>query len=347
MIKIPEDKIRSVKDKHLSYFESTGLPLLKDLAVKPSRLKKERKVWEYLLKEYKTVILGEPEQLETVITEVNRINGGRSLSKAISRGMMTVFDYGKFSVRQPGVHDNNWGAYLLVKELNISVCPYCNRQYIHAYRMKSKSKDRKAQSENYKEGQTRAVLDHFYDKANFPYLSLSLYNLIPCCKVCNSDFKGTKSFTLNSFLHPYQDGFEDKVRFTINPPRINGTDEIDLTELLQKKELEIGIRFMTNDSDFKQRVENSVNLFKIKELYNFHDDYITEIIQKSYHYSSEAIDNLLDNSGLIFQTREEVARFVVGNYVFNDGHHKRTLSKLTEDIVEELGLLQRFKDIRL
>ena len=56
--------------------------------------------------------------------------------------------------------------HLVLNSLNLSVCPYCNRQYIFGT------------DNNRKVG---AQFDHFYSKSKYPYLALSFYNLIPVC----------------------------------------------------------------------------------------------------------------------------------------------------------------------
>jgi len=58
-------------------------------------------------------------------------------------------------------------------------------------------------------------LDHFFSKAEFPYLSISLFNLIPCCHKCNSRYKLTKEFSITTHVHPYIDSFEDYFTFSI------------------------------------------------------------------------------------------------------------------------------------
>ncbi|WP_346985393.1 hypothetical protein [Chryseobacterium sp. POE27] len=45
------------------------------------------------------------------------------------------------------------------------------------------------------------TLDHFIPKGEFPYLSVSIYNLIPSCYSCNSKFKGQRSFELSDFIN--------------------------------------------------------------------------------------------------------------------------------------------------
>ena len=60
-----------------------------------------------------------------------------------------------------------------------------------------------------KDKKIRPEFDHFYDKATYPVLSLSFYNLIPCCHICNATLKTTKKFSLKSHIHPYHDSFDN------------------------------------------------------------------------------------------------------------------------------------------
>ena len=57
----------------------------------------------------------------------------------------------------------------LCDDLGIKVCPYCNRSYIHTL----------------KHHGVRPQYDHFFSKIKYPYLAVSLYNLIPSCSICN------------------------------------------------------------------------------------------------------------------------------------------------------------------
>ena len=56
----------------------------------------------------------------------------------------------------------------LVKKLGLTVCPYCNRNFIN------NGKDR-----------AMAQFDHFFSKSTYPIFAVSLYNLVPSCTVCN------------------------------------------------------------------------------------------------------------------------------------------------------------------
>jgi hypothetical protein len=64
----------------------------------------------------------------------------------------------------------------IITSSGISVCPYCDRQYITSFEDKGSNR-------------TTADLDHFYPKSVFSLFALSLYNFIASCKVCNQSFK--------------------------------------------------------------------------------------------------------------------------------------------------------------
>ena len=63
-----------------------------------------------------------------------------------------VFRYDTYSKRKTVVE--------ILRKMNVTVCPYCNRQYIFTL----------------KSGNARPQLDHYYPKNKYPYLALSLYN---------------------------------------------------------------------------------------------------------------------------------------------------------------------------
>ena len=79
-------------------------------------------------------------------------------------------------------------------------CPYCNRHPLEAYPSDGKTH--------------KGPLDHFYDKDRYPYLALSIYNLIPVCDQCNHE-KWTKRTSLNSHSHPFYDDFHKLVVFSV------------------------------------------------------------------------------------------------------------------------------------
>lgn len=77
------------------------------------------------------------------------------------KNAISMFNYRRYEEKYP----DTWSTYHLIFELGLKVCPYCNRSYVHPYYSSG--------------GKTRADIDHFLPKSQYPYLALSFYNLIP------------------------------------------------------------------------------------------------------------------------------------------------------------------------
>ncbi len=92
--------------------------------------------------------------------------------------------------------------------LNVKTCLYCNQQYTIAL-------GKNPNNDGYiKLSGSKAFLqfDHFFGEKEYPILSMSLYNLIPCCPFCNQKKSG-KHLSLK--LHPYVNDLSSKLRFRI------------------------------------------------------------------------------------------------------------------------------------
>ncbi|MFI3253841.1 MAG: hypothetical protein R3Y63_05830 [Eubacteriales bacterium] len=201
-----------------------------------------------------------------------------------------------------------WSAYKLALKNNITVCPYCNRQYITP-----------VFSDN---GKVRGEFDHFYPKNKYPYLSMSLYNLIPSCSVCNSSLKGQKEFSIHD-IHPYEENYNDLFDFYINPvDQANPRVEI---EIHGKKEKE---------------TEKYLNMFQIEALYNYHSNQGIEMFEKSVIYSDSYVEELLKNNPEIFQTEEELKALIYGYILDEKDIGKEAFGKLRRDVAKQLGLIE-------
>ncbi|MHA6196959.1 hypothetical protein ACX3YG_21620 [Pseudomonas wadenswilerensis] len=96
----------------------------------------------------------------------------------------------------------------IVNEWKIDTCLYCNDEGIQS-RGKKKY---------------RTDLDHFYPKAKFPFLAISLFNLVPAGGFCNQRFK--QEFDMLDSAHPFADGATQQPLFHIDyPPGSKLTEE--------------------------------------------------------------------------------------------------------------------------
>ncbi len=208
---------------------------------------------------------------------------------------------------------------LFVKDLDVKVCPYCNRNYILNFQKKGK--------EN-----ATAQLDHFFDKKKYPYLAISIYNLVPSCGTCNQ----RKSTKQEKIFYPYLESFNNSVKFSLKG--IKSRDELKKENLdfFDEKRIELDYKILSD----KEKVEKHIEVFNIKNLYNEHKDIVSELLQKRVIYSDDYLESLLDEyEGKLFNNKEHLLRLITSGYIEDKDINKRPLSKLIKDISEELDLI--------
>jgi hypothetical protein len=177
---------------------------------------------------------------------------GRSINKFIS-----VFNYDRFS----RVVGNGWGGYELCSRAKYKVCPYCQQCFAMTIVRDDGSRC------------FRPTLDHFFSKSDYPFLSLSLYNLIPSCYTCNSSLKGSRDFNKNEHLHPFESN--EEIKFSV-----------DIDEYLDGRQTGYSTWKMSvlHDNSCKMQ-SNSIRTFAIKERYAFVAPLLDRFCERAYqHY---------------------------------------------------------------
>ena len=206
-------------------------------------------------------------------------------------------------------------GYWLVNQLGITVCPYCNHNYIFT-----------RDPENEK---GRADLDHYYPKSKISHLALSFYNLIPCCKTCNSNgIKGDQTIDIN----PYEGGFENSHLFTV----------VNLVEFFLTQEQETEVKLVKNESYAKEPsldpTEN-IRVFRLNELYSQHGTLVRDLMTKAEAYHEGYYESLRESfKGVGIGSNKDLDRLIFGNYVAPEDFGKQPLSKFTRDILLQLGV---------
>lgn len=99
----------------------------------------------------------------------------------------------------------------------VKFCPYCNIKTAH-HNINAAG-----------EVVDSYELDHFYDKARYPLLSYSLFNLVPSDHTCNVTNKGATQFTDEYHINPHLSGYTDQIKFV--PVGLNPAYEVDRIEL--------------------------------------------------------------------------------------------------------------------
>lgn len=187
-------------------------------------------------------------------------------------------------------------GYWLMKELDVKVCPYCNRNYTITIATSKVS--------------VRPEYDHFYPEALHPSLILSFYNFVPSCPQCNH-LKKTQELDVNPWIG-YSIGARPKFRVDTSTGDFPANPKIKV-EHSDKNTIHLGI----------------------KELYNEHRDYVKEILDKIQAYNPVTYGAIRKDFQGIVHTESELERIVWGNYTKEEDLGKRPFAKLTVDILEQ------------
>lgn len=234
-----------------------------------------------------------------------------------------IFDYENWFLNlEP---DGAWGPYQLTESLGMKVCTYCNRQYTFSL---SKGKNKI----------TRPELDHFLPKNENPLLSLSFFNLIPSCTICNRDCKGKISFSYQTHFSPYEaNSKHDLIKYDYYPKTYLGsigeTDEFRI--------------FVKNDGaklspELKAKIDGNTKVFELNTIVNEHKDVVKEIIKKRHISNDNYIETLQKTFPEAKLTLEEAYRLAYGNFYDEKEFNKRPLAKLTKDIAVSIGSLKKY-----
>ena len=105
---------------------------------------------------------------------------------------------------------SGWSAGAFIRELGVRCCPYCNAEAIYSVVIEKHVSN----AENPKNTTIKSSLDHYYLKSEYPYLALSLHNLVPSCARCNTSIKGKVDFAQHDYANPYEDDIHAKTLFS-------------------------------------------------------------------------------------------------------------------------------------
>lgn len=203
------------------------------------------------------------------------------------------------------------------EKLEIKACLYCNAQFTLAVGKQGNAKKLLFQ------------LDHYYNRRRYPFLSLTLGNLIPCCSSCNIA-KSKKDFDSNSFFHPYLEDLNSHFTFKIDEDSI-------LKYLIEKREVELlKPTIQTTDN----RVLNHIEAFRLNYIYDKHTDIVEELILKSLYYNKSKRNELKTTFEELNFDNSTIDRFILGNYTLDSEINKRPLSKLSKDIGKQLKIIK-------
>lgn len=190
-----------------------------------------------------------------------------------------------------------WNGVDLIKELGVTICPYCGMNYFSTV----------SKSEN---GRTVSVatLDHYITKESYPMLALNIYNLIPCCKNCNSTFKGTST---DKIINPYFYSLENNLKFKMPIQNIkNFIFDND-------SKYEIEVENCAKDKRVWTMVNEHIRVLSIKERYQYFETIAKSILKKKVYYNNTRISELQSFEELKFK-KGDIEKMLICQDIFNE-----------------------------
>lgn len=196
----------------------------------------------------------------------------------------------------------------LIKDLGITVCPYCNRNYI-----------------NSRHDKLGCEFDHYYNKDNFPFFALTLSNLIPSCSTCNR-IKGNNEYNFCPFeLDPEK---RENVKFIVSPPSPNSSLALFFDGISQSDNLlQLETAYEIHEKDVSE-------MFIREEIY-------------CKQYRRDLINRLNTNGIVGEEFSEEFFDHMIFGEIANDGfdgYLNHSLSKLKKDTYDYIVELRRIED---
>ena len=266
------------------------------------------------------IIKGKPSFLKQKMEEIKEIpvvNDGESGVTDLSNQIIKALGY-------KTLRENFYPQYF--KHIGIKACVYCNSQYTVSVDVKEYLKT-KVNDHAFAKFQ----VDHHHNKAAYPFLSISLYNLYPACASCNV----AKSETAVDF---------DLYTDTVSPSRYSFNFDLNSRAkyLLDKKSEDIKFSFIDPDqSKPKEKGKGCFqDTFDIEGIYNTQKDIVEELIIKAEIYNEAYKETLKNNFPELFGNENLSNRVFLGNYTDPEDIHKRPLAKFMQDIARNLKLIE-------
>ena len=189
----------------------------------------------------------------------------------------------------------------LMKDLGVTVCPYCNRNYI-----------------NSRHDKLGCEFDHYYSKDKFPFFALTLSNLVPSCSTCNR-IKQANDYE----FCPFDLERREKVKFIVSPPSQNSKIGIYFDGISQKDNL------LQLESAYEIHKIDVDEMFMKEEKYcKEYRDYLISLLGDKGNIGNEFSEEFFDS--MIFG---EIANDSFDDYL---NHSLSKLKKDTYDYIVEL-----------
>ncbi|MBI3134092.1 MAG: hypothetical protein HYZ14_05390 [Bacteroidetes bacterium] len=310
MIAINQETVASIQREFFTDLENQRKTALRKLIdLENSGFKMNKKERDYLsaiirLFEKPSLLLIEPKEIETLKARIGPIPPSSGKTKKLKEEILERLGY-------KSLRRIFYPRYF--ERVGIKTCVYCNSILTVST------------VQNGNLFSSRFDVDHYHAKDLFPFLSIFPFNLYPSCAPCNR--KKSKSTSLMFDLYSTDVNKISKSVFTFK------LDKGSIGKyLLTKDSNDLKFEFGPVGNDFQHS-------FGIEAIYNTQKDVIEELIAKSQMYDAYNRQALKNSFSKLDLHPNLYLRTLVGTYIKESEIHKRPMSKFTQDIAKQLGLI--------
>lgn len=227
--------------------------------------------------------------------------------------------------------NSQWGGWRFLKQLGTATCSYCNSDGVFVLEYEQRVKKRQKEHSVIKH--KKSELDHFWPRAEFPFLGLSLYNLVPSCTRCNRNIKGANYEPLGEMVHPYSHDFHDGAKFYavfkdykgLTHPNDTGVDVI------------IDRPTGPHSVDLAKRAKKSAEFFHLEEVYNqIYELEVNDVVRKVLYFPESYLADLRKRYPGIDES--VLNRMTLGTSLNPADINKLPHEKLRQDIHSQLWI---------
>lgn len=306
-------------NKHKEFFENKVVPQIKYFYdIRSDLSEKEGEFWKICYEKRETLATGNPGDLCKTAKEIDlqyqECLRASAIDKDFVKKIKGIFSYKKLFSRQK---PPNWSPASFVKLFQARVCPYCNQNYIITVS--------RCGSDTPKSKLARPAIDHFYPQWRYPYLALSLYNMVPCCETCNSRLKHSTEVPLN-IKTPYEYCLDEEFSFhyKIDPmQKPMSVMEIDDTYCKNKESL----------TKYRE-------MFLLDEIYQEHRDIAENLFERYRKYGSAYFSGIGELLGTTF-TQENIDDLLWNRIPAQEDILKEPLNKMKKDLIMQLKAITK------
>ena len=272
--------------------------------------KKEKRCLEFLKNQVGFLLTSKPETLERVKKATDRLHlFGGFVTSDFKKKVLNAFGYERYRSGRLVEH---------AERLNVKTCCYCNMNYtLLIEQKKARTIEKKALMQ----------FDHFYDKAKYPHLSMSMYNLIPSCATCNQGKPRNGDLLIH--FNPYYTSLFGLYQFRVKDPLLL------FMAVSHPEKIEVECK-AKNGKD----ISACDSWFHLSAKYSVHKDIVREVFDKAQQYPYYKNESYFHFLG---RDKSYPLRLLLGVYTEEKDYAKRPMSKFVNDLWEQACVYFRWR----